>query len=141
MYRRGTRPCRSSSRTPVLVEVGNVSDLVHGVPVVVRVNEREVVLIRWGDDVYALHGICPHMQRSFGLGAVRGRAGGRPGEYYFDPADPVLTCPWHQFEFRLADGQCLVDRKLRIRRFDVTLREGKVLVELASRRTRTKAKL
>jgi nitrite reductase (NADH) small subunit len=119
----------------MLVAVGEFDELPQRTPTIVTARGRQIVLVRWGDDVYALHGTCPHMSQSFKLGSVRGRPGGAPGEYAFDDDEPVLTCPWHQFEYRLSDGRCLVDPRLRIRRYEVTVREdGKIIVDIRSPR-------
>jgi nitrite reductase/ring-hydroxylating ferredoxin subunit len=112
----------------VLVEVAKLDELPDREVTPVRLEGREIVLARLGDAVYAVHGICPHMNQSFVLGQVRGRVSGRPGDPQFDLEEPVITCPWHQFEYQLVDGRCVVDKRLRIRTFEVVLDDGKVFV-------------
>lgn len=112
------------------VDVATVEELAEGVPKVVSAQGREVVLVRWQERVYALRNICPHMSQSFLLGTVRGRAGGTVGEVSFDDAAPALSCPWHQFQYDLETGQCLVDKKLRVRSYPVTLAGGRVVLEM-----------
>jgi nitrite reductase (NADH) small subunit len=113
----------------MLVDVAGLDGLAEGVPAVVDAAGKEIVLVRWRERVYALRNLCPHMSQSFEQGGVRGRAGGEVGDIEFDLEAPVLSCPWHQFHFDLASGQCLVDPKLRVRTYPVTLDEGRVLVE------------
>jgi nitrite reductase/ring-hydroxylating ferredoxin subunit len=117
----------------VLVEVAKLDELPDREVTPVKAGGREIVLARLGDDVFAVHGNGPHMNQSFVLGQVRGKAAGRPGETEFRLEEPVITCPWHQFEFQLSDGRCVVDAKLRVRTFAVTVEDGKVLVDLARR--------
>ena len=113
-------------------EVATLEELPQRVPRVVRVRDRAIVLVRWGETVYALHGVCPHMQQSFDGGEVLARSAGEPGDIVLDGGDPVLTCPWHQYEYRLLDGRCLVDDRLRVRRYDVEIEGTRVFVDLAT---------
>lgn len=117
----------------MLVEAGTVADLTEAVPTPVRAGDRELVLIRWRDTVYALRNICPHMSKSFELGDVLRRAGGTVGGPAFTDEGPVLTCPWHQYEYSLDDGRCLTDRRLRVRAYPTKIEDGKVLVDLGTR--------
>jgi 3-phenylpropionate/trans-cinnamate dioxygenase ferredoxin subunit len=112
------------------VDVGAFDELPEAVPRVVSAAGREVVLVRWRGAVHALRNLCPHMSQSFDLGTVRGKAGGEVGEVVFAEEQPVLSCPWHQYQYDLASGQCLVDRKLRVRRYPATVQGGRVLVEM-----------
>lgn len=42
--------------------------------------------------------------------------------------DLHIVCPWHAYEFKLATGVCATDPKLRLKRFDVTRRDGQIYV-------------
>jgi nitrite reductase/ring-hydroxylating ferredoxin subunit len=72
------------------------------------------------------------MAVSFAGGAVVPYAAGTPDEPWFDAEQPVLTCPWHQYEFLLSTGVCLSAERLSARTYAVTVRDGGVLVDLAS---------
>jgi nitrite reductase/ring-hydroxylating ferredoxin subunit len=102
------------------VEVTTLDELPEGVPTEFRAAGRNVVLVRWRERVYALRNICPHMSNSFVGGLVGGRAAGPVGGHAFVDDDPVMTCPWHQFEFVLDDGRCLTDANLRIATYAVS---------------------
>jgi nitrite reductase (NADH) small subunit len=102
------------------VDVTTLGELPEGVPTEFRAAGRNVVLVRWRERVYALRNICPHMSNSFVGGLVGGRAAGPVGGHAFVDDDPVMTCPWHQFEFVLDDGRCLTDANLRIATYAVT---------------------
>jgi nitrite reductase (NADH) small subunit len=116
------------------VAVCRVDELPEAVPTVVRAGERELALIRWRDDVYALRNLCPHMSASFERGPVSGRITGRVGGVEISDDDPVIMCPWHQYEFSLGTGRCVTDAKLRVRSYKVIVRDGTVLVDLAKPR-------
>ena len=115
-----------------LVEVARLDALPQRAPTVVQAGERELVLVRVDDQVYALRDSCPHMAVSFAGGAVVPYAAGTPDEPRFDDEQPVLTCPWHQYEFQLSTGACLTAERLSARTYAVTVRDGGVLVDLAS---------
>jgi 3-phenylpropionate/trans-cinnamate dioxygenase ferredoxin subunit len=119
----------------VRVLAGAVDDLVEGAPRSVRLAGRDVVLVRWRGRVFAIRDVCPHMTQSFELGSVIGRPCGSVGEVDFHQDVPIITCPWHQFEFSLESGRCLTDRTLRVRRYDVSIEDGDVYVDV-SRSTR-----
>ncbi len=46
----------------------------------------------------------------------------------FDDTEPHLVCPWHGWEYDLANGRCAADRRFRLRRYPVTTRDGDVYV-------------
>jgi nitrite reductase/ring-hydroxylating ferredoxin subunit len=56
----------------------------------VVVNQREIALFNVGGTFYALDNMCPH-------------SGGPLSEGWVD--DEGVTCPWHAWCFRLADGK------------------------------------
>jgi nitrite reductase (NADH) small subunit len=114
------------------IEVAQLDGLAEAEPVVVRTGQRELVLVRIGDDVYALRNSCPHMDTSFAGGAVLAYASGTTEEPRFEEDRPVLACPWHQYEFSLATGRCMTTERLSARTYAVTVRDGKVLVDLAA---------
>jgi nitrite reductase/ring-hydroxylating ferredoxin subunit len=42
----------------------------------------------------------------------------------------IVRCPWHKWEFDIASGRCLVDPKLRVRRYAVRVDGADVVVTL-----------
>jgi nitrite reductase/ring-hydroxylating ferredoxin subunit len=46
----------------------------------------------------------------------------------FSETDVHLVCPWHGYEYDLATGECAVDRRLRLRRFDVVEKGDEIYV-------------
>ena len=62
-----------------------LADLAEAKPTVVVAGERELVLVRWRGDVYALRNVCPHMSTSFERGAVTTDTDER--ELIAEPAD------------------------------------------------------
>jgi nitrite reductase/ring-hydroxylating ferredoxin subunit len=114
------------------IEVAQLDRLAEAEPVVVRAGQRELLLVRIGAEVYALRNSCPHMDTSFAGGAVLAYASGTTEEPRFEEDQPVVACPWHQYEFSLATGRCMTAERLSARTYAVTVRDGKVLVDLAA---------
>jgi nitrite reductase (NADH) small subunit/3-phenylpropionate/trans-cinnamate dioxygenase ferredoxin subunit len=69
--------------------VCRVTDLRPGEGRTVEVGGKLVAVFCEGGRYYAIDDVCPHMGASLGGGHVEGG---------------VVTCPWHAWRFRLADG-------------------------------------
>jgi nitrite reductase/ring-hydroxylating ferredoxin subunit len=120
-----------------LVDVGAADDFPVDRPVVVTVDGREIAVVRRGErEFYALRNICPHQAASFAAGWVLAdlRAD-TPDGIRFDESVPVMHCPRHMWGYRLTDGVCTADPRMRVRAFPVSCTGGRVLVELSSGRT------
>ncbi|NIZ92144.1 Rieske 2Fe-2S domain-containing protein [Kineococcus rubinsiae] len=73
--------------------VGRFAELVSGEPVGAKVGDTGVLVVRRGDDVFALADVCSHLAAPLHEGEVV-EEGGRP----------CIVCPWHQSVFSLTDG-------------------------------------
>jgi nitrite reductase/ring-hydroxylating ferredoxin subunit/uncharacterized membrane protein len=83
---------RSAGTKWVKLETGAVTDLAtlpEATPTKVRAGINDLVLVRTGDTVFALHAVCAH-------------AGGPLAEGAF--VDGCIECPWHGSRFRMTDG-------------------------------------
>jgi nitrite reductase/ring-hydroxylating ferredoxin subunit len=127
-----------------LVDVASVGELEEGIPKVVRGGRREIVLVQWDGGVFALRNICPHQSQSFAGGVVGKRieGTGKPGQIVIRHDSPLLTCPWHRWEFELESGRCALDPGIRVRTYE-TIVEGdrvfvRVDVDAETRETATK---
>ena len=118
-----------------MVDVCGVDDLEEGVPTMVLARGREIVVAQWRGRIYALKNVCPHQTQSFVCGNVHPRLKGssRPGGMVADETDPVIACPWHTWEFKLTDGRCITDDKLRVRTYPVEIQAGRVMVDVATK--------
>lgn len=72
------------------VDVLPSAELPEGARRVVRAAGREVLLLRQGDQVYAVAPRCPHMGAPLERGTVT--------------AEGSLVCPWHRSAFNLRTG-------------------------------------
>jgi nitrite reductase/ring-hydroxylating ferredoxin subunit len=77
--------------------------------------------------VYLFQTQCPHRGGPLRRGAIRARVSAElPGQIVLDTAHPVLTCPWHSFEFSLETGEALWNDQLCIRVFATEVVDGRV---------------
>ena len=115
-----------------LVDVGPLEELREGEPKIIRVGRREIAVLRWRGQLYAIRNACPHQAVSFAAGTVVERVvgGEQFGELAVDDRDPVIRCPRHGWRFGLASGSCTADKRLRVRTYDVSVRDGRVFLNV-----------
>jgi nitrite reductase (NADH) small subunit len=101
-------------------EVGSLEDLQEGRIRLVQAGGREIGLIRWGEEVFAVRNVCPHVAGP-ACGAVRARLRAEPTQRTLiaDHERPVLVCSWHRWEFDLRSGRALFDRRLHVKTYAV----------------------
>jgi NAD(P)H-dependent nitrite reductase small subunit len=81
----------------------------------VEIGEFPVGLFRTAEGVFALNNICPHRGAPLHDGFVQ---------------NGQVTCPWHQWQFGLADGVCRNIKGPRVAAYPVEIRDGTVWVDL-----------
>ncbi len=80
---------------------------------------------------YAIRNRCPHMAAQLCLGKVGGTmTSDGPHTYRLDNDSPVVSCPWHHWEYRLTDGRGVADTAA-VRVYPVTVEDGQVTVHLS----------
>lgn len=92
-----------------------VGDLAEGESRVVEVGGRPIAVFRHGDHYFAIDDVCPHMGASLSEGYVE---------------DGVVTCSWHAWRFRLADGTWADNPRLKIGCYPVHIVGDEVQVEV-----------
>jgi nitrite reductase/ring-hydroxylating ferredoxin subunit/uncharacterized membrane protein len=71
-------------------ELGDLAALPEATPTRARAGINDLVLVRTGPTVHAMHAVCAHAGGPLAEGTV---------------VDGCLECPWHGSRFRLADGR------------------------------------
>jgi len=79
------------STDPPFTDVLAEADLPEGKMAIVKVNGRQVAVIRRGGKLHALDNNCPHVGGPLGQGSLAGN---------------TVVCPWHQMAFDLETGLC-----------------------------------
>jgi nitrite reductase/ring-hydroxylating ferredoxin subunit/uncharacterized membrane protein len=70
-------------------DVGDLATLPEATPTKAKAGINDLVLVRVGDTIHAVHAVCSH-------------AGGPLAQGTF--ADGCIECPWHGSRFRMSDG-------------------------------------
>jgi 3-phenylpropionate/trans-cinnamate dioxygenase ferredoxin subunit len=116
--------------------VGAVDEFEPGKFRFVEIGKRSIGVVKTGDDFYAVLNICPHELAPVCAGTLTGTMlPSDPGEVEYGLEGRILRCPWHGYEFDLADGGRTVftNFKARVRLYPVSIEDGQVMVELRER--------
>jgi 3-phenylpropionate/trans-cinnamate dioxygenase ferredoxin subunit len=102
---------------------------------ILELDGRSVGVVRTRHGIFAIRNSCPHQSAPICLGRVTGtNLPSRPGEYRYGLRDELVRCPWHGFEFRLADGRSAFDvTRKRLVTYPVIVEGEDVFVELKVR--------
>ncbi len=92
-----------------------VEELYEGDGRTFHVSGKLVAVFKDGGQLFAIDDVCPHMGASLSEGYV---AGG------------IVTCPWHAWRFRLADGAWADNPRLKIGCYPVRVENGQVQVQV-----------
>lgn len=112
-------------------DIGSVKDFQAGKPYRKIVEGRALVVVRKGEEFFAMRDGCPHAGASLTGGHVVGTPlPCAPGEQAgYTREGEIITCPWHGWAFDLKNGQSLVrPERYRVKAYPVTVREGRVYV-------------
>ena len=80
----------------------------------VMLGEQAIGLFHQASGFFAIADVCPHRGAPLHEGFVH---------------DGVVTCPWHQWNFNLADGTCKNIPGAKVQSFPVEVREGAVWID------------
>ena len=114
-------------------DLGPLADFTDRAARRVELNGRALVVVRKGEEFFALRDICPHQ----GARLSNGRVGGQPlaclpgDEVDYAQMGEILTCPWHGWAFDVRTGCSLVDpEKKRVASYRVEVRGDRVVVQM-----------
>jgi 3-phenylpropionate/trans-cinnamate dioxygenase ferredoxin subunit len=109
-----------------------LQDLPQGTMRAFRVEGREIVFVHSGERVYALRDVCPHQGARLSDGMITcERIAGAVGEYQLKADGCAVRCPWHNWEFNLADGAALHDPvRIRVSAYQTYIHDGRIFVVL-----------
>jgi nitrite reductase (NADH) small subunit len=94
----------SEVEMPEFRSVLRVEDLPDESARVVEVNGKLIAVFRHAGQYFAIDDTCPHMGASLAEGYVE---------------EGIVTCPWHAWRFRLADGAWADNPRLKIGSYPV----------------------
>ncbi len=117
-----------------MIDVGCASEFPEGAVTVRQAGKQEIGVIRWQGRLYAVRNVCPHQLAPVCRGRLRpllvadeqGTA-----EPACDGDQPVLSCPWHGWEFDVRTGRACWNHQFRLRTYPIEVHDGRVLVDVA----------
>jgi nitrite reductase (NADH) small subunit len=98
-----------------LVTVAREDEIPPGTARIVRAGERELALYNVDGDFYATQSQCLHLKGPLGDGELDG---------------PVITCPWHGWQYDVRTGENEFDLALQLETFTVVVENGEVKIAL-----------
>lgn len=116
------------------VLVGTRDDFAEDGRRIVTVRGIDIGVLQHDGRFYAYENRCVHMGGPVCEGRVLGKVEAVLDSdkavlsERFSEAEVHLICPWHGYEYDLATGECAVDRRLRLRRFDVIEKGDEIYV-------------
>jgi nitrite reductase/ring-hydroxylating ferredoxin subunit len=116
------------------VPVCKQDELADGAVRIVELDNVQVAVIRHSGRYFAYRNLCPHQGGPVCEGVRMPRVVDVIGEdgcfrgQSFDHDDIHIVCPWHGYEFHLATGENVGDKRLRLKKYDVVERGGQVFV-------------
>lgn len=101
------------------IPVAKIADVAPGTGKTVVVNDREIALFNVDGRFYAIDNTCPHQGGPLSEGWIEG---------------DQVTCPWHAWTFKMADGKMTLGDYACVDPFDVRI-EGDVVSVSSEPRT------
>jgi nitrite reductase/ring-hydroxylating ferredoxin subunit len=114
--------------------VGKVSEFQDGDRRIVFVGDREIGVFRHQGQFYAYSNYCLHQ----GGPACEGLTIAKVEEMimpdktsrglYFSDTEMHFVCPWHGYEYDMLTGECVADRKLKLRKYPIVQKGDDIYV-------------
>src|SRR6516164_7375367 len=100
--------------------VCKVGDVPEGEGKTVSLGDKLIAVFRVGGEFRAIDDVCPHMGASLSDGYVE---------------NGIVTCPWHAWRFRLADGAWADNPRIKIGCYPVRVENDEVQVQVEDRQS------
>jgi nitrite reductase/ring-hydroxylating ferredoxin subunit len=114
--------------------VGKASEFQDGDRRIVFVGDREIGVFRHQGQFYAYSNYCLHQ----GGPACEGLTIAKVEEMimpdktsrglYFSDTEMHFVCPWHGYEYDMLTGECVADRKLKLRKYPIVQKGDDIYV-------------
>ena len=111
--------------------VEQVDAIAPGDRVLIDRQGREIGVFNVDGAFYAVGNYCPHMGGPCAEGRLSGMFDAdEQGNVTFERDGEILCCPWHGWQFDLADGHHLGLSKKRLLTYETVVKDGAVYVDL-----------
>jgi nitrite reductase/ring-hydroxylating ferredoxin subunit len=114
--------------------VAKLADFRDGERRIVFASDNEIGVFRHEGAFYAYSNFCLHQggPACEGLTIARVEERLRPDKtsmgLYFSETDMNFVCPWHGTEYDMRTGECVADRRLKLKKYQVVQRGDEVYV-------------
>jgi nitrite reductase/ring-hydroxylating ferredoxin subunit len=114
--------------------VGKISEFKDGDRRIVFVGDHEIGVFRENGAFYAYSNYCLHQGGPACEGLTIAKVEERimPDKtskgLYFSDTELHFVCPWHGYEYDIKTGECVSDRRLRLRKYEVIEKGDEVYV-------------
>jgi len=114
--------------------VAKLADFKDGARRIVFVGDNEIGVLRHDGAFYAYSNFCLHQggPACEGLTIARVEERLRPDKtsmgLYFSESDMNFVCPWHGMEYDIRTGECVADRRLKLKKYQVVQKGDEVYV-------------
>ena len=114
--------------------VAKLADFKDGARRIVFVADNEIGVFRYDGAFYAYSNFCLHQggPACEGLTIARVEERLRPDKtstgLYFSESDMNFVCPWHGMEYDMRTGECVADRRLKLKKYQVVQKGDEVYV-------------
>lgn len=98
-----------------MVSVAKTSEVPNFGKKVVRIANREIMLVNVKGSIYAVENECPHQGSPLNAAIVK---------------DGFISCPRHGYRFSVHDGSCAEHPELKLATFAVQVSDGDIAVEV-----------
>jgi nitrite reductase (NADH) small subunit/3-phenylpropionate/trans-cinnamate dioxygenase ferredoxin subunit len=96
--------------------VCRVDEVIEGEGKTVAVGDKLIAVFRLEGQFFAIDDVCPHMGASLSGGYLE---------------DGIVTCPWHAWRFRLADGAWADNPRIKIGCYPVRMEGNMIQIQLS----------
>jgi nitrite reductase/ring-hydroxylating ferredoxin subunit len=111
--------------------VAPLSELPPGSRKLVEIARRPIVIFNVDGRLFAISNRCPHAGGPLAAGKLVGLVeAAAPGDYRYSRPSEILKCPWHGWEFDLATGKSWCDPDtVRVRAYPVDVEDGTRVID------------
>jgi nitrite reductase/ring-hydroxylating ferredoxin subunit len=118
------------------VFVAKVADFPDGERKIVQHGAHDIGVFHWEGEFYAYSNLCLHQGGPACEGLIMHQVEDVIGPdktwigQKFSDSQVNFVCPWHGYEYDLKTGECVPDRRLRLRKYSVVRRDDDVFVSI-----------
>jgi len=115
-------------------ELGRGSPTIRGVRKIVQHGAHDIGVFHWEGEFYAYSNFCLHQggPACEGLTIAKVEERLRPDKtsqgLYFSETQMNFVCPWHGMEYDMKTGECISDRKMKLKKYQVLEKGDEVYV-------------